>query len=302
MTVAAVMLAHREQGSGAGPSSSRATTRLGMPHLTPFGLSETWLLKDLGDRHWHLIAQASGLERPVFRDRAGDTVYAAFCGVAVRDARFDALREHDALVIASDIARVSRTQFASRHHLSCDGKSVGVVEMLSIFVKRTAAGQNRSIVRVAVEGLALMPLWPEFSDLTARVPLLRRGDWSEHFGFRADAAEAGARTTLLPCPSQDFNGAGLLYFSSFQAAVDRVEWATVGSRYPDVSTAARDIVYHGNVDIGEAIAVEVCGLRETAHRLDHWCRVTAASSGRVLADVFSQRVRPRCAQRPASGG
>ncbi|MCW6510917.1 Pnap_2097 family protein [Lichenifustis flavocetrariae] len=291
MTVAVPLTLGQLQGAGVFASSRQSMIGLGMPHLTACGLSETWLLKELGHRHWQLIAQASGLERPVFRDRAGDTVYAAFCGVAIRDARFDALREHDDLLIASDIARVSRTQFASRHHLSREGRALGVVEMLSVFVKRAAPGQNRSIVRVAVAGLGQMPLRPEFTDLTTRVPSLRGGDWTEHFGFRADDAEVLESTTILPCPSQDFNGAGLLYFSSFQSAVDRLEWATFGARYPALTTTARDIVYHGNVDIGEPIIVALCGLRETADHLDHWCRLTATRDGRVLADVFSKRKR-----------
>ncbi len=291
MTIAVALALCEPEGAGAFASSSQSLIVLGMPHLTACGLSETWLLKELGHCHWHLIAQASGLERPVFRDRAGETVYATFCGIAIREARFDALREHDDLLIASDIARVSHTQFASRHHLSREGRTMGVVEMLTVFVKRTAPGQNRSIVRAAVEGLAPIRLRPDFTDLTSRMPLLRRGGWTEHFGFRADAADAADTTTLLPCPSQDFNGAGLLYFSSFQAQVDRVEWMRFGSRHRVMTTTARDIVYHGNVDIGDPIVVALRGVRETADRLDHWHRITAASSGRVLADVFSKRAR-----------
>ncbi len=291
MTIAVPLTLGQREAAGVLASSCQSMVGPGMPHLTACGLSETWLLKELGHRHWQLIAQASGLERPMFRDRAGYTVYAAFCGVAIRDACFDALREHDDLLIASDIARVSRTQFGSRHRLSRDGRALGVVEMLSVFVKRTAPGQNRSIVRVAVEGLGQMPLLPEFTDLAARVSLLRRGDWTEHFGFRAYDAGVSEATTILPCPSQDFNGAGLLYFSSLQAAVDRVEWASFGVRHPVMTTTARDIVYYGNVDIGCPIVVALCGARQTADRLDHWYRITAASSGRMLADVFSTRMQ-----------
>ncbi len=291
MSVAVPLPVGEPLRTGAGASSSRIVVALGMPHLSACGLSETWLLKELGHRHWHLIAQASGLERPDFRDRSGDAVYAAFQGVALRDARFAALEEHDDLLIVSEVARVSRSRFASRHRLFCRNRAAGVVELLSVFVKRATPGLNRSLARVTLDGLAPMPLQPGFSDLSARMPMLRRGEWAEHFGFRADQGEGGDATILLPCPSQDFNGAGLLYFTSFQAAVDRVEWATFGARWPLVSTEARDLVFHGNIDVGEALAVTLHGSRETHHRLDHWYRVTAAASGRVLADVFSHRIR-----------
>ena len=40
---------------------------LGMPHLSANGLSEGWLLKELGHRHWFLLAEAAGMAVPDFR-------------------------------------------------------------------------------------------------------------------------------------------------------------------------------------------------------------------------------------------
>ena len=57
--------------------------RLGMMHLSPNGLSEQWLLRHLGDRHWDLIAAAVGQEGIAFRDADGAQVYAAFCATSL---------------------------------------------------------------------------------------------------------------------------------------------------------------------------------------------------------------------------
>ena len=84
-----------------------------MPHLGLGGLSETWLLKECGHRHWFQLAAAAGLARPDFRDEAGEPIYAAFLAVSVRDAALDVVREHDELVFASQLVRISRTQFTS---------------------------------------------------------------------------------------------------------------------------------------------------------------------------------------------
>src|SRR5262249_53444288 len=73
---------------------------LGMPHLAMGGLSETWLLKECGHRHWSMLARAAGLAVPEFRDPAGDPIYAAFLAVTVRDAAFETAREHDRLAFA----------------------------------------------------------------------------------------------------------------------------------------------------------------------------------------------------------
>src|SRR6266571_179057 len=94
---------------------------LGMPHLCLGGLSETWLLKECGHRHWLMLAQAAGRALPGFRDAAGDPVYAAFVAVSVRDGELDAAREHDELGFASRLTRISRTRFMSVHRLSVRG-------------------------------------------------------------------------------------------------------------------------------------------------------------------------------------
>src|SRR5712671_5285224 len=132
---------------------------LGMPHLSLAGLSETWLLKECGHRHWFQLAAAAGLARPDFRDEVGEPIYAAFLGVSVRDATLDTVREHDELVIASQLVRTSRTQFTSIHRLSIRARPLAEVVMTSTFVKRAQKGRNHSIARVEVPSLA--PLEPE---------------------------------------------------------------------------------------------------------------------------------------------
>src|SRR5258708_8561702 len=63
---------------------------LGMPHLCLGGISETWLLRECGHRHWFLLAQAAGRAVPDFRHDQGDPGYAAFIAVTVRAAPFHA--------------------------------------------------------------------------------------------------------------------------------------------------------------------------------------------------------------------
>ncbi len=263
---------------------------LGMPHLSLGGLAETWLLKELGHRHWQMLAALAGRAVPDFRDEQGAPCYAAFCGLSVREAAFGRLREHDVLTLASRIARISRTQFASLHRLTRDGELVGTVELASVFVKRGEPGRNRSIARVALDLFPPPGAAAEFGGAAALAARLRAPDWDGHFGFtRADARERG-RVTINPCPAQDFNGADFLYFASFQAFTDRAEWELF--RRPRLASVARDIVFHGNVEIGEAIAVVLMGERPTPAGLDHWFRLERASDGARLADVFSRREEP----------
>ena len=62
---------------------------LGMPQLCLGGLSETWLLKDIGHRHWTLLGYALGQSLPEFEDASGAAVHAAFSAVALRQGDLD---------------------------------------------------------------------------------------------------------------------------------------------------------------------------------------------------------------------
>ncbi len=84
------------------------TIILGMPHLAIGGISETWLLKELGHRHWQMLAQAAGRSVPDFQDSDGRAVYAAFNAVSLRNLDLAAAQENDPLGIASELMRLSR--------------------------------------------------------------------------------------------------------------------------------------------------------------------------------------------------
>jgi probable biosynthetic protein (TIGR04099 family) len=276
---------------GGGPAVPALSDQivLGMPHLCLGGLSETWLLRECGHRHWFLLAHATGRAVPDFRDEEGDPVYAAFIAVTVREARFDAAREHDALEFRSRLTRTSRTRFMSVHEIAVRGRVLGEVVMTSLFVKRMEVGRNRSIARVEVPGLPPIVSSREFADYGETVASLRRDSWKEHLGFVRAGAPVLDRVAIDPCPAQDFNGADFLYFSSFQAFVDRAEWAFFRPLDPRTTTRRRDIVYHGNIEPGDRVVVVLHGRRHDAGGVDHWCRIERESDAMPIADVFTLR-------------
>jgi probable biosynthetic protein (TIGR04098 family) len=63
--------------------SSFEPVHTGMPHLCRAGLSENWLLKACGHRHWMALALAHGQAVPDFRDSDDQRLYPAFVSVAV---------------------------------------------------------------------------------------------------------------------------------------------------------------------------------------------------------------------------
>lgn len=219
---------------------------LGMAEMGYRGLSEQWLMRRAGDLHWRLIAQAMGQREAVFTCAEGQPLYAAFCVTSLRINHPALPQLGDTLRLAAQLWRIGRNRLASVQEIKLQGKVVGCVRLVSTFVGRGEAGNNRSIVRRMPRMIALPPEAP--SDLAT---LANRG--SRLAAARHKLKIVGRSGAILPCPATDFNAARLLYFPSFAALTDRADFATGGGHGRMI--LARDVVYFGNMEPGEAVTV-----------------------------------------------
>ncbi|GAJ93562.1 DNA gyrase [Agrobacterium sp. SHOUNA12C] len=231
---------------------------LGMPQLTPFGLSETWLMKELGHRHWLLLARRMGMDDADFRTADGTETYAAICATSLTNAQLDRARANQVLCIQSVLEPVSKTQVASRHRLLVDGEPIGDVELLSAFVRRTRENDNVSIARVELPGTHCFPV--RLENTLARIASdVRNGRCETHLGMAVADRNVLRDFRFQPATTQEFNGAGLLYFAHFQAFVARA----LESWFPDGAfrnITQRDSFFLGNAGIGEPLSVELTAM------------------------------------------
>jgi probable biosynthetic protein (TIGR04099 family) len=273
----------RSRGAAAG-SEARSTVAilLGMPHLTGNGLSENWLLKELGHRHWLLLAELSGLSAPRFCDRRGNPVYGVFCAVSIEEGDFRQAQENRVLQIASSLARISQTQIQSTHWLAIDGFVIGTVTMISTFVSRTV-GYNHAIARAIADGLPPVKPAVAASSRRSRASLtsadraaapscldrlateLCAGRLGSHMGFDPRIEKEVCSVAFDPCPSVDFNSAGFMYFANLIAMIDRTEFRLDRDAATAATTADRDVFFHGNVVRSETVEVRLLGWRREAY-------------------------------------
>jgi probable biosynthetic protein (TIGR04099 family) len=264
---------------------------IGMPHLTPSGLSENWLLKELGHRHWLMLARSAGMDNADFRDREGREVYAAISALSMRGVNLRQIRANDVLSISSAIRRLSRTQIWSRHELTIQQRTVGSVELLSTFVGRMREGDNHSITRVALDCLPDIDAGAT-SRLGTLAAAIRSDSVSNHFGFSLDRSHHLAGKIVEPDETRDFNGAGLLYFSSFPSIADSI----IRTKFdPDAMRLAdfdRDVFYAGNINIGEHLDVELVEARTVTERCAFHVRIRRRG-GAIIARIFARGKRLR---------
>lgn len=271
-----------------------ASYTAGMPELALAGLSEHWLLKECGQRHWQGIAQAHGLALPRFRDQSGRTAYAAFTAISLTSARLDSIGEHQRFAMASDISPAGRSQYISRHTVSTGDNRCISVRMLSAFVQRLEEGNNQSVVRATVKGSVLAAsgtddLDPDNAALVMTATQFRRGQQDiSRLPLPPPSTASQLQLRLSPCPNLDFNGANFMYFASFQAMVERAEWAWFQrSDLPQLEQ--RQLYFHGNVNAGDDVIVRLAGLDDAADGMRHWCQLIRASDGAVIGDVVTSK-------------
>lgn len=217
--------------------------RLGMAEMGYRGLSEQWLMRRAGDLHWRLIAAAMGQAEAVFTCTAGKPLYAAFCASRLRLSRPDLPRLGGDLRLSGSLYRVGLSRLGSCQSLRLGGIRIGTIRLVSVFVGHDDPTRNRSVVRRAPRVMATPPTAPVALDLLAR-----RAARVAAGPFRIVPAQR-----LVPCPATDFNAAGLLYFPSFAALVERadVERGAGANRL----LTERTTVYLGNLDPGEPVGI-----------------------------------------------
>lgn len=273
------------------PLAGRYTA--GMPQLCYNGLSENWLLKECGHRHWLAVAHSQGQQQPEFRDAQGHKVYAAFTLVRISQAQLELVEENDTFAISTLCHPAGRTQHYSQHDVLVRGQRVARVEMLSVFVRRAQAGSNSSIVRAVMSTPHAASVQPE---LTAAAEAFVRHGRERRAGAWEDVAEAretaAHETIFTPCPHNDFNGADLLYFSTFQALVDRAEWAwmlNASAAGRPARLLERELVFYGNLDLGDSVRTGLWVHAAHNGQLAHYSELRRGSDGMRIAEVFTRK-------------
>ncbi|WP_157268210.1 Pnap_2097 family protein [Azohydromonas aeria] len=263
---------------------------VGMPQLNSLGLSENWLLKEAGDRHWQHLAASLGCRPGALRDAQDRRVYAAFTQVHLREARLQGVQEDQRLRWQLRGTRVGRSQHYSRQWLLGPDGALAQLEMLSVFVARERAGDNHSVVRVPLVPVPSASNAGDSEEAAAYAQstrAVRAGAWHERF-LVGKHAPLLARDTVRPCPANDFNGAGLLYCASFQALTDRAHWAW-GLADDRAAVRERQIVFHGNVNVGEEIELRLLARRQAGCGHWSWTQVCRRSDGQPVADIATHR-------------
>lgn len=248
-----------------------------MPQMALGGLSESWLSRELGNYHWKLMCTDLGETSNNLINADGQRLYGTFTRVA-----YSLKTQGNAPAGLTDISECSNGYFdggLSRYGKSlCFSNINGVIDDLNMsctamttFSSRESKFSNKMVksspVRPFSENVILHDAIPKFAKtyLDVRETLTKKSD-AKSVQFNALSTDITMQldscihvTSHKINPFTDFNGANLLYFSSYHSINDMCEREYINvvdniDSSRKLSTTARDIMYFANCDRNDAIA------------------------------------------------
>ncbi|MDA9401655.1 Pnap_2097 family protein [Bradyrhizobium sp. CCBAU 45389] len=256
----------------------RRSLSVNMPQMAMGGLSESWLLKELGDMHWTMITSGLGSPSSALKDGGGNRLYATFTriGYSLRKP-LSVIGEDSGLDLTGTISRFGAGTFISdialRHDLAG-----GEARLMSNFSRRGEAN-NTSLLKGQPTIPPNCPI-PE-------VPLP---------AFVSEYREVRARTPAAPLfeteydiiPFHDINGVGLLYFASYPIISD-ICALRYSPDFSEQSTVSRDIYYFANADIKDRIVFRIHKWEQSETLLATEISLSRKSDGVMMAYMMTKK-------------
>jgi probable biosynthetic protein (TIGR04098 family) len=287
----------------ASASLPSSVLRIGMPHMNAGGLSESWLFRHAGDRHWQAIGARWGLSTDELRSQSGARLYPTFLAVrATYGAPLSTVRENDDAVTHAALSWMARG-YAHGSVTVTIGDARLRLEMLTMLAERTSSGRLRAAQ--AASHFARLDSSSLTDDGVPGLVTLARAarNGERHDDPFAGAALGRTRDSIAsepyePSPYSDFNGARLLYFASFVSIADTAErrmahrlgWAQGDDWALATSTVRRDVFYYGNIRLGESVSTHLLAFEwGSAGRFKTHLRVVRDADHRTLADLITEK-------------
>lgn len=270
-----------------------------LPHMANNGLSELWLLKELGDIHWTLMEQGLQQKPVSFADQSGNRIYAAFVRVNYTVSALNLFREYETVRFNSSIARSGQSIYYSATEGICGRKKIEASMATGFSVRK--GNDNTQFMPgkpvITVNNIDETDQAAGFYKLHRQLGKGKIGQvLSDNYVFPLEQKIYTYTHTINPYI--DINGAGLLYFACYPIIADMGTAAffrqITGVNYDTAyHTIYRDVFYFANCNTGDRVNVQVnsieyCG----AGKIKTVVSMYRESDHKLIARVFTVKQGP----------
>lgn len=272
--------------------------KLNMPQLLWGGLSENWLLKELGDVHWQQITNALNTASDELTDSRGERLYASFVRLHWSGANISKFAENDSLELQSKLSRYgSKMFFSETEGTGTSGKFKA--NLMSVFSTREASDNTK-----LKKGALKAEIDSDTIKLHTKLPSVAKKyleNKSEIFDENNQLKPEGVEPIIyqkeyIIDAYDDINGVGLLYFASYPKINDKCEREYIKAQYQlkgdwleIAGVISRDIHYYGNANCGDKLIYELNKLEQEGDIVTLHSSLYRAKDQQLIAKVYTTK-------------
>lgn len=264
------------------------SVEIGMPQMANSALSESWLLKFLGDKHWQLLTKGFNKKSSEFKDENHNRLYATFLRVKYEISQLTKFTENDTIHFTSTINGFGNNTFLSRIYGKCLEYRISATLMTTFSVREQS--NNKKITKcepkIKSERITQLLKTPLFLN---DYRLLRKG-LTENISTN-DLVFKIVDDSIFSCnydinPYYDINGVGLLYYAAYPIISDKclLEYDQTMSSY---HTVFRDTFYFANSNAGDKIIFKLNTLDKSETKIKTLTSLFRESDNQLLARILT---------------
>jgi probable biosynthetic protein (TIGR04098 family) len=270
--------------------TNKETVEVRMPQMANSSLSESWLLKYLGDKHWFLLSEGFNKKSSKFQDDNGNRLYATFVRINYSTSSLNNFKENETIHFNSKIEGFGSNTFIS----SINGKSLDneiKATLLTTFSIRINDNNNEinkgnvDLIPNRIVQLSKTPIY--LNDYR----LLRKGLLDEiqsDFGFFPNTDNIIFTCDYDVNPYYDINGVGLLYFAAYPIVSDSccLKYFNDNKSYSH-QTVYRDIFYFANCNPTDKIIFQLNFIDQKGNIIRTLTSLYRQSDNKLLAKILT---------------
>lgn len=261
-----------------------------MPQMANSALSESWLLKYLGDKHWFLLSEGFKKKSSEFKDGNGNRLYATFIRINYSTSALNYFKENEIINFNSKIEGFGSNTFISNIIGKSSDNEIQAT-LLTTFSIRTNENNNE----ISKSNLDLVP---NSIGQLSKTPihlidyrLLRKGlldEISSDFGNFPNTDNVIFSCEYELNPYYDINGVGLLYFAAYPIISDScyLKYLNDHISYSD-QTVYRDIFYFANCNPIDKIIFQLNFIDQSENIIRTLTSLYRQSDFKLLAKILT---------------
>lgn len=263
---------------------------IGMPQMANSALSESWLLKYIGNKHWFLLSEGFNKKSSEFKDEYGNRIYATFVRINYSTTALNEFQENEIINFNSIIEGFGSNTFISNIVGNGSNKEIKAT-LLTTF--STRANKNNNEI-----SKSNLDLFPNTIGQLSKTPillndyrLLRKGLIDEipsNFGVFPNTDNVIFTCEYDVNPYYDINGVGLLYYAAYPIVSDSCCLKYFKDyKSHSYQTIYRDIFYFANCNPTDNIIFQLNFIDQSENKIKILTSLYRHSDNKLLAKILT---------------